>query len=62
MSFLLIVIFALGIVAGIVKSRYDNHTTFIVSPRPSPNNKLDMVDNMVLYGEVSGDDFYKGSG
>lgn len=55
-----VVVFLVGIVVGIL------HRCLSTSPQRSPlqrrvvNNRLDDVDQMVLWGEVTNDTFYKG--
>lgn len=58
MIVLLVVIFVLGVIVGVVKSI---HATYIPPLKSPVRDKLDTVDEMVLYGEVTGDSFYGGS-
>lgn len=55
MEALLLALFAAGLGLGLI-------VRAIRPPQPKPkcrsNDRLDDVDHMVLYGEVTGDDFY----
>jgi hypothetical protein len=48
----------LGVIAGVVKSI---HATYVPPPKSPIRDRLDTIDEMVLYGEVTGDSFYGGS-
>ena len=59
MNALLLALFLVGVGAGVLLRALGH------SPKPSPKRKfpkkdgLDTVDEMFLYGEVNGDDFYR---
>jgi len=59
MNALLIALFVIGVGAGVLL-RALGHSP---KPRPQPKfprkDNLDTVDEMFLYGEVNGDDFYR---
>jgi hypothetical protein len=52
-ALLFVVGFAWGLVVVAKKS-----SAGVCSPKPPLSEKLDSTDEMVLYGEVTGDDFY----
>lgn len=59
MSALLVALFGIvGIIAGFVLREEISPWKPRARSQPS-NDKLDMVDEMVLYGEVTSDDFYR---
>ena len=58
MNALLIILFVIGIATGLFMRHYQAPQE---QPKqmPSEGTKLDIVDEMFLYGEVNGDDFYR---
>ncbi len=58
MTALLIILFVMGIATGLFMRAYQAPTE---EPRqvPSKGTKFDLIDDMFLYGEVTGDDFYR---
>lgn len=57
-SALFIILFIFGIGIGLIVTACNAPQQ--TKPRgSSPSTKLDMVDNMFLYGEAANDDFYK---
>lgn len=58
MSALLVALFALGIGVGLILRAFRSPQPK-VQRRTSKGDKLDTVDEMFLYGEVTNDDFYR---
>lgn len=61
LTILLTVLFLVGMVAGIAVGACRKRTTRQARSRRYTNSKeqLDDVDEMFLWGEVTGDDFYR---
>lgn len=57
MNALLVALFVLGIVVGLVLRALKPQQPR--TRRPVKGNKLDTVDEMFLYGEVTDDEFYR---
>lgn len=60
MSAILVVAFLVGMAVAIVRKIFFHKPKTVIRARhrQGPKSKLDTVDHMVLYGEVTGDDFY----
>ena len=58
MSALFVILFVLGIGIGLIVAAC-NAPQQVKQKASPPSTKLDMVDHMVLYGEVANDEFYR---